>query len=322
MRASAFTLGVLAELDEIRKAGQKGSALEEVDFISSVSGGSWAIASMLTVRASDRDGPLRDAMPQIERSYEKMTRVKVKHWAEGFIPDLTDEKTYLAVYPIGAARPLPFTYFNASLYPSQSPFVFTPSYLDYYKVRTLGDPASPRRISIATSSLAEVPIGYAATASSAVPGYTTAFAETALCDDEPVYSFCFGPKKRNDLQILDGGLYDNIGYKTALEVALAERDRIAHGPATLIMIESADGEAFQTMPTSGRAGGHLAGIATASSSPIRMRRSTVSGTFRSPQRDLTLASYWTSPRPPASTRHGTAIWFRTCPNSPITQPTT
>ena len=268
MRATAFTLGILAELDETLPPGQGRSALEEVDMISSVSGGSWAIASMLTVRAGDRDGALAKAFPRIEKSYAALQHAKVKHWAEPFIPAVTGGLTYKDVYRAGATRPLPFVYFNASLYPSHSPFVFTPAYLDHYKVKTLGDPASSSRIQLRTRDLTGIPIGYAATASSAVPGYTSAFAETGLCQVEPRPSFCFGNKERRDnLQILDGGLYDNIGYKTALEVALAERERIARGPATLIMIDSADGEDFQTMPAKDREGGHVLGIAKASSFP-------------------------------------------------------
>lgn len=116
--------------------------------------------------------------------------------------------------------------------------------------------------------MTRLPIGYAATASSAAPGYTSAFAETELCDEFPLPSFCFGGKRRRDtLQILDGGLYDNIGYKTALEFAFAQAPRIKGGPATVIMIDSADGEEFQTMPKSGRDDGHLAGLALASSFP-------------------------------------------------------
>jgi hypothetical protein len=110
--------------------------------------------------------------------------------------------------------------------------------------------------------------GYAATASSAVPGYTSAFATTELCSGAEVHSFCFSLKDRRDnLQILDGGLYDNIGYKTALEVALAERERIARGPATVIIIDSADGVDFQTMASKDRESGHVAAIAMASSFP-------------------------------------------------------
>jgi hypothetical protein len=268
MRATSFTLGILAELDEIGREEHSSSALEEVDLISSASGGSWAIASMLAVRTRDRDSRLHAAFRGMEASYAQLERAKVKHWADVFIPAVTGPLTYADVYPAGAARPLPFAYFNGSLYPSHSPFVFTPAYLEHYKVRTLGDPAKPDRVQHEPRDLTRVPIGYAATASSAVPGYTSAFAETALCEVAEPPSFCWGKKDRRDnLQILDGGLYDNIGYKTALEVALAERARIARGPATLIMIDSADGEDFQTMPAGGRESGHVLAIAMASSFP-------------------------------------------------------
>lgn len=268
MRASSFTLGVLAELDEVRPPGQGTSALDEVDLISSVSGGSWAVASMLEARIRDRDSALNDAFTRIESNYAKLARAKVRHWADAFIPGVTANLTYLDVYNVGAQRPLPFVYFNASLFPSHSSFVFTPAYLEHYKVNTLGDPASPRRIKLENRDLKSLPIGYSATASSAVPGYTSAFAETDLCEVDQIPSFCFGNKeRRGNLQILDGGLYDNIGYKTMLEVALADRERMELMPASLIMIDSADGEDFQTTSISAREDGHVAAIAMASSFP-------------------------------------------------------
>lgn len=143
MRAAAFTLGVMAELDEISQSGQSGSALEEIDLVSSVSGGSWAAASMLALRMHDRDIRLGQAFPAIESDYAKISNAKVRHWADGFIPAITKNATFADAYPTNAARPLPFVYFNASLYPSHSPFVFTPAYLEHYKVNVLGDPASP-----------------------------------------------------------------------------------------------------------------------------------------------------------------------------------
>lgn len=274
MRAAAFTLGIMAELDDMRREGEGGSALDQVDMFSSVSGGSWAVASMLYARSRDRDVPLAKAYPGIEARFGKLSDAKVRHWADEFIPAVTDEQadgkgaTFGEIYPASAARPLPFAYFNASLYPSHSPFVFTPAYLKHYQVKTLGDPAVPRRVALGAPELAQVPIGYAATASSAVPGFTSAFAETGLCDAEPRPSYCFGEKTRRDtLQILDGGLYDNLGYKTLIEVALADRARIARVPATVIMIDSADGEEFQSMPAGKREDGHVLSIAKASSFP-------------------------------------------------------
>lgn len=229
---------------------------------------------MLYARSRDRDTPLSEAYPGIEARFGKLSDAKVRHWANEFIPAVTGEEadgkgaTFGDIYPASAARPLPFAYFNASLFPSHSPFVFTPAYLKHYKVKTLGDPALPRRVALGAPDLAQVPIGYAATASSAVPGFTSAFAETGLCQSAPQPSYCYGEKTRRDtLQILDGGLYDNLGYKTMIEVALADRARIAQVPATVIMIDSADGEEFQSMPASKREDGHVFSIAKASSFP-------------------------------------------------------
>lgn len=270
MRASAFTLGILAGLDEMSGGEPDNTAFDEIDLISSVSGGSWAVSAVLVDRIDHRDEELSRRVPAITANYAKLEKAKVRHWAQYFIPAVTDGKTFAEVYPAGVARPSPFTYFNASLYPSHSPFVFTRAYLDFYGVTAFGDPANPRRITAPAHDLTNIPIGYAATASSAVPGYTSAFAETSLCDAAPKPSFCFGADKgkdRRDLQLMDGGVYDNLGYKTALEWGLADRDRIAQGPATVIMIDSSDVEYFQTLPRKQRESSHAIGLATAGSFP-------------------------------------------------------
>jgi predicted acylesterase/phospholipase RssA len=269
MRASAFTLGVLAELDLLTKDRGGETAFEEIDLISSVSGGSWAVAAVLADRAKGSTAPLASRMQDIEARYAALASAKVKHWADRFIPAVTHDLTFGEVYSGSMARPLPFAYFNASLYPSQSPFVFTPEYLNHYRVTALGDPAEPRRVPLPSGRLADIPIGYAASASGAVPGYTSAFAETALCD-EGLASYCFKNRKggvRDNLQLVDGGLYDNVGYKTALELGLKDRSRIGRLPATVIMVDTADDEAFQTMPNKGKEGGHVFAIARASSFP-------------------------------------------------------
>ncbi len=269
MRASAFTLGVLAELDALRKTPRGETAFETVDLISSVSGGSWAVAAVLADRTEDSTLPLAERMPEIQERYAALANARVRQWADKFIPTVTHDLTYGEVYRRGRERPLPFAYFNATLYPSQSPFVFTPTYLSHYQVTALGDPAAPRRIPVQSSSLADIPIGYAASASGAVPGFTSAFAETDLCRDG-LPSYCFRSRRggvRDNLQLVDGGLYDNIGYKTALEIGLENRDRIGRIPATVIMIDTADVKSFQTMPRQGRDAGHLLPIAMASSFP-------------------------------------------------------
>jgi predicted acylesterase/phospholipase RssA len=269
MRASAFTLGVLAELDALKHDPRGDTAFDKIDLISSISGGSWAVAAVLADRAGGSTEPLAERVRQIESRYAKLANANVRHWVDALIPALTDNKTYSEVYSRRESRPLPFAYFNATLYPSHSPFVFTPAYLAHYKVTALGDPAKPRRIVLRSDALADIPIGYAAAASGAVPSFTSAFAETALCSSQAA-SYCFGSlgkKVRDKLQLVDGGLYDNIGFKTALEVGLRERRRIRKIPATVIMIDSADVEDFQTVTDKGKGGGHLVGIAKAGSFP-------------------------------------------------------
>ena len=61
MRASAFTLGVFAGLEEITKKDSEASALDRVDFASANSGGSWALAALLAnLRADPAFSPRND----------------------------------------------------------------------------------------------------------------------------------------------------------------------------------------------------------------------------------------------------------------------
>lgn len=221
-RATAFTLGVLAGLREIEFGGDT-NALEAVDFISSNSGGSWAVSAYLIDRtrsAALHYDPAR-RMAFLRDGFVQVARGRGRCWNRAMRQDgALGKATFGDVYQGTIGRQLPRAYFNSSLLPAHAPFVFTDAFLTHYKVGSLG--ACRDEAPLRVSKLANVPLSFAAAASGSVPGYYAAYATTSLCNpDGAGLSFCFADRKGKpltDLRLADGGLYDNIGYKSAWEV--------------------------------------------------------------------------------------------------------
>lgn len=246
-RAAAYTLGVLSELQSIHGRGRS-SALDQIDFISSNSGGSWGVAAYLTDRAAARrdDYSLQANQAEIIRGFRNASAGRVPCWASRFNEEVTDGRTFSQVYSAQNRVALPRAFFNTSLLPSQSPFVFSEPYLQYYQVTAFGacggrDNPLPYRIN--EGHLADLPIGFAAATSGSVPGFYSSYAETSLCattGGASHASFCHrnngGP--RNFLQFVDGGLYDNIGYKTAFEVFQSQMAEAPGSRRSLLIINS------------------------------------------------------------------------------------
>ncbi|HEV2567966.1 patatin-like phospholipase family protein [Sphingomonas sp.] len=221
-RATAFTLGVLAELQTVRTSDGT-DLLEALDFISSNSGGSWAVAAYLADRSEAVGGEYRlvDRAPVLASSFVSASSGRVTCWRDALVR-VVGAKTMGEIYSGEVGRKLPRAFMNASLLPSHSPFVFSDAFIQHYRVSrfgTCGDQWEP-----AIDSVSQVSLAFAASASGTVPGFYHAFASTRLCGDgrpEAVPSFCHTSRRGGQLdhlRIADGGLYDNIGYKTAFEL--------------------------------------------------------------------------------------------------------
>jgi hypothetical protein len=278
-RATAYTLGVLAELQELTTPTGS-NVLDQIDFFSSNSGGSWAVAAYLSDRASYQARPyrLRDRVPVISGRFLSITSGPVRCWSKA-MRDLTNGHTYGSIYSLDRQERLPAAYFNASLLPAHAPFVFTDEFLDYYEVWGFGACASATE---KFGSLANVPIGYAAATSGTVPGFYYAFAETGVCSGKAVdASFCAPPLdkgRRSYLRLADGGLYDNIGYKTAYEVL-----RSAGAPApgfkrAMLLINSSTSTDYKTIPPSERSDKFL--VTTAKNGIFAVQDSTFERLYR------------------------------------------
>ena len=238
IRASAFTLGVFAGLQEIAGSGGNETALDRIDFASSNSGGSWALAAAMTNKRLDRTLVKANDLDQYLRRFEALNKSSTKHWAAAMQKMLTPNGTTVTMGDIRHTRPR--AYFNSSMLPSQDPFVFTEQFVHDYRVTGFYARAS-KQVKDVAFSLDSVPLGFVAATSGSVPGFTHSYASTTLCPGAAgTPSFCAGTDG-GWLRLVDGGLYDNTAYKTAWEVA---RSAVrGGGPArrTVLLIDSKNG---------------------------------------------------------------------------------
>ena len=242
MRASAFTLGVFAGLEEITKKDSEASALDRVDFASANSGGSWALAALLAnLRADPAFSPRNDYQHYAD-TFKLLNKSSTRHWAEAMEDAIGPNAT------MGAVRFIrPRAFFNASILQSQDPFVFTKEFSEGYRVDAFY--ARGRTAPFGQGgSVNSLPLGYVAATSGSVPGFTHSFAHTALCSGPgELPSFCGRQGNQSWLRLVDGGLYDNEAYKTAWEVARAvERDTA--GRQVMFLVDSKGG---WPIPTTG-----------------------------------------------------------------------
>ena len=242
-RATAFTLGVLAELQTI-SFPNKETALDRIDFMSSNSGGSWAVATYLADRAASGDTPysLAEQMPKLRDQFVTMSNGRVRCWAKAMQGGIPGGATFGKIYGAEQKHPLPRTYFNASMLPAHAPFVFTDAFLRHYQVESFG--ACEKPLVTPATAMIDLPIAYAAATSGSVPGFYASFAKTRLCEPgSPTQkaSFCYKNRKGgqlNHLRLADGGLYDNIGYKSAYEV-MQSQPQSANVRRAMILVNSA-----------------------------------------------------------------------------------
>lgn len=235
MRASAFTLGIFAGLQEIKGSDGR-SALDIIDFASANSGGSWALAALLTDRRTRPGFAPKNEFESYADRFKQLNDSRTKHWARA-MQDMLGSSVTMA--DVGIVRPLAF--FNASLLPSQDPFVFTQDFADRYKIA--GFYARGSDGSFGTGgSVASLPLGYVTATSGSVPGFTHSYAETNFCTSaEARPSFCGTKMDGGWLRLVDGGLYDNAAYKTAWEVARASLGPASPAGRAMLLIDAKNG---------------------------------------------------------------------------------
>lgn len=228
-RAAAFTMGVLAELEhlgEFTADRKKLDVLNEVDYFSSVSGGGWASSAYISDRFFYQESNpnskyilnnnLDDLMIRImrlEMSYssncliskidENMTSKKGKSVTLGDIFVDSDH-----------SPSVPYLFYNSTIQSNHAPFVFTREYINYFEVESFS--FCGKKVTI-SQNYKKLPISIAVGTASSVPGFRFTQAKTSLCDST-MKNAAMCSESRVFLHLFDGGVYDNLGYKTGIEV--------------------------------------------------------------------------------------------------------
>jgi hypothetical protein len=248
-RAANFTIGVLMGLENMRIANAHTNLLEQVDYFSSVSGGGIGVGYYLTqlhnhyenyhfnskapafslnkniasILARDASvvNPLRQDLTGYlffgERrglDLERKLNATVLATTNG---GLTLGDIYV---PKGSARPvrLPYWALNATIFQNAAVLPFSPDVLAKYRVTEFYHNNENFKLSgnyTDPTYAYDVPVAVGLTASASVP---FAIPMTTLVSE--------GCQEQCYLQLMDGGLADNLGIYTALAFLLQDKSKI------------------------------------------------------------------------------------------------
>jgi hypothetical protein len=271
-RAANLTAGVLMGLEQVTDPHLKGNLLEEVDYFSTVSGGGLGVGYYLaslynylqeygnspfnpefsfanTIRSMPTKNPLdQDYSSDIfssknsgEITEDDLSSALLKKNNGG---TLTLGDIFVPASGSPADVKLPYWVTNATIYQNAAIFPFTPDVLAKYKVRTYPYQLATHTISgdIHDDRYAyDVPAVVGLTASASYPfALPPVTLGSTDCHNGP----CF-------LQLMDGGLADNLGVYTALNLLSQDPGKIK----ILIVIDAYKGElqpfSKQQLPPSG-----------------------------------------------------------------------
>lgn len=240
-RAANLTAGVLMGLEQVTDPHLKGNLLEEVDYFSTVSGGGLGVGyymtSLYNYLQEYGNSPFNPefsftntikSLPSInplDKDYSKdiFSSADAPQKIEDNISDSILKKNDGNTLLLGdifvprnaspAAVKLPYWVTNATIYQNAALFPFTPDVLEKYAVQTY-----PYHLSthVINNNGFDVPVAIGMTASASYP-----FAVPPLtlgsngCDVHPCY-----------LHLMDGGLADNLGIYTALNLLAQDKSKI------------------------------------------------------------------------------------------------
>lgn len=227
VRAEAFTLGVLAGLEELkfRTEEQTSSVLDEVDYFSTVSGGGWGTLLYWAARndAAAGDYSLVENQAQIEETVAELHARESIFDAVGCLASrFSDQVSSVTLGSMFESPKMPYLLANGVVMPNHAPFVFSREFLQHYSVSQIFACGGDYRPEI--ESWRDVPLAYAIAVSSTVPGFQDAYALSRACRTDAMTGFrdselCqHGHYEHDLLNLADGGLYDNYGFETAMDV--------------------------------------------------------------------------------------------------------
>ncbi len=233
-RAAAFTLGVLAELESKQ-------LLKEVDYFSTVSGGGWAVGAYLARRYENESAHSKcsdqayeldiDELKSITKQLQKIRMGLFRNNCligklERYVTETTPGNAlrFGDIFVSKNEKPLlPYLFVNATILSNHSTFVFSPEYFDHYAINGFKY-CDLEELDI---ELNQTPVAVGLGASSSFPGarHLTLFSD--LCEDKKLEgSFLCGEEAEPIyIHLVDGGVYDNLGFKTALEVLTSLENR-------------------------------------------------------------------------------------------------
>jgi len=261
-RAAALAYGALEALRDsnVVVAGRPTNLLEEVDFITAVSGGSVTAAYFgLHGDRIFRDFPKKFLYRDVESDlrgalWTSLPRMRSARFGRGdLLSKYFDEQLFeKATYAELAKRPRPFVVINATDLSIGGQFSFTQTYFD-----------------LLCSDLSKVPLGRAVAASASLPLFfspITLWNYAGTCGYEPPEWLAGQPKdargkrevdnlrtyidaaRRPHIHLLDGGLLDNLSLRQA--VSTVDRrggfaktlDMMGYGDASKVVFISVDAE--------------------------------------------------------------------------------
>lgn len=256
-RAANLTLGVLMGLEQIRSPHLKGNLLQEVDYFSTVSGGGFGVGYYMTElhnyqarfgqtgsfllgnqvnKMLNQQGANALSVDLTEHLFfgkgrgfdlERKLNEAILNTSHGglqlgdiFVPAQSKESVHLPYWAV-----------NTTVFQNAAIFPFTPDILSRYRVTGYFHNGQLHEIDQDFQALDygdTVPVSVGMTASASVPFATPA---TTL-----VTKGCNGGCY---LQLLDGGLSDNIGVYTALSLLLQDKSKTK----VLIIVDAYKGDA-------------------------------------------------------------------------------
>jgi len=224
-RAAAFSFGVLQELEHTRLGSRGKTLLDQVGFVSGVSGGSITAAYFgLKKRAALDDFRQRFLLRNAEEGLRTSVSlgnigralgggVNDSQFSRWLDQNLFDGATFASF----GARPRPWVWINASDIYNRTPFVF-----GALTFAALCSDIRPYKIADAVAASAAVPLAFAPTVLETYPGcepHLPDWLERARRDPDAqplLRSFAQATARYHDgsmkyVKLLDGGLVDNFG---------------------------------------------------------------------------------------------------------------
>lgn len=240
-RAANLATGILLELETIRTP--QGNLLEEIDYFSTASGGGFAAGTYLSARADHLESKTLQRfsfhsalsahkgrlLKNLRRDYQTSILTQWIHWrCLGFRDggDLIerDFDRYLLgskhryqnrsltlgdlFIPTRSDRPvqLPCWIQNATVYENGARFLFTPDFIEEYNIQRY---VHNMRYKTLTDNPLSLPLSVGMKASASFPVLIPA--STFTCKPE-------SDRLNHYLHLIDGGLSDNLGVQTAIEL--------------------------------------------------------------------------------------------------------